>query len=118
MSNSLMLDITENASKKAKQLLLESNLKPIGIRIGILEGGCSGLSYNVELTGEVKNGDEIVKIQGVTFIIDPAATLFLIGLQLNGKKINLNLDLSSRIQMKLPVVDVVNLFLFRLNFFR
>ncbi len=79
MSNSLMLDITENASKKAKQLLLESNLKPIGIRIGILEGGCSGLSYNVELTGEVKNGDEIVKIQGVTFIIDPAATLFLIG---------------------------------------
>ncbi len=79
MKNSIMLNITEAAADKAKELLGKSDKKHIGFRIGVLQGGCSGLSYNVEFADDIKAGDEVVENKGITLIIDPAATLFLIG---------------------------------------
>ena len=79
MKNSVMLKITEAAFLKAKELLSNVDKECIGLKIGISQGGCSGLSYNIELAKEIKDSDEVVDEKGIKFIIDPAATLFLIG---------------------------------------
>jgi len=79
MSNSIMLKITDAAILKAKELLSSVNDGSIAIKIGILQGGCSGLSYNIDLVKEIKDSDEVVDEKGIKFIIEPAATLFLIG---------------------------------------
>ena len=80
MSNTIMLNVTDKAAEKAKNLLLGANdSKHLGLKIGISQGGCSGLTYEIEFADKINKGDEVVKYKGVTFIIDPAATLFLIG---------------------------------------
>lgn len=86
MSNSIMLKITDLAASKAKELMLDSNSDCIGLKVGILQGGCSGMSYNIEFAEKIKEGDEVVEDKGIKLIIDPAATLFLIGSTVDWKE--------------------------------
>src|SRR5262245_18841308 len=50
-----------------------------GIRIGVRTKGCSGLSYTLEFADKQEPMDEVVDSEGVKLLIDPKASLFLIG---------------------------------------
>ncbi len=78
MSKEISVNITKNAVSKARELL-SKNEHSIGLRIGIQKGGCSGMTYNVEHSKSINENDEIIKREGINFIIDPSAILFLIG---------------------------------------
>jgi iron-sulfur cluster assembly protein len=54
-----------------------------GLRIGIKSKGCSGLSYSVEYAKERSPGDEIIEDKGITIFVDPKATLFIIGSEMD-----------------------------------
>src|SRR5580693_4655159 len=54
--------------------------KPIvGVRVGVKNGGCAGMSYTMEFAESVAANDEVVEDQGVKLLIDPKALLFLLG---------------------------------------
>ena len=42
-----MISISEKASKKIKNMALDSNCGP-DIRVMVVDGGCSGLSYDMD----------------------------------------------------------------------
>ncbi|MBF0247488.1 MAG: iron-sulfur cluster assembly accessory protein [Alphaproteobacteria bacterium] len=64
--------------------LLESRGKPsVGIRIGVRTKGCSGLSYTLEFADEKNEFDEEMSVDGVTILIDPKATMFIIGTEMD-----------------------------------
>ena len=75
MTGKIIVNITEKASEKAKQLL-KNKESCYGLRVKVLDGGCSGKTYNVDYTDEVKENDEIVEKNGVKFVIEPSAILF------------------------------------------
>ena len=78
MAKQIEVNITNKAVQKAKELIsLDKN--SIGLRIEIQKGGCSGMTYNVIHTDKINNQDEVIKKNGVTFVIDPSAILFIIG---------------------------------------
>ncbi len=53
------------------------------MRVGVRKGGCSGLAYTVEYADDVKKFEDVVEDKGVRVIIDPKATLYLIGTQMD-----------------------------------
>ena len=73
-----------DAAAEQVQVLLSSRGKPsVGIRIGISTKGCSGMSYTIEYADEKGPFDEILEQKGVTILIDPKATMFIIGTEMD-----------------------------------
>jgi iron-sulfur cluster assembly protein len=77
--------LTDAAAARIRDLT-ERAEKPIaGLRVGVKNGGCAGMSYTVEYADEVKKSDEIVEDKGVKILIDPKAVLFLLGTEMDFK---------------------------------
>ncbi|HAD86766.1 MAG TPA: Fe-S cluster assembly scaffold SufA, partial [Rhodospirillaceae bacterium] len=54
-----------------------------GVRVGIRTKGCSGMSYTLEFADEKNEFDEVVEDKGVRIFIDPKATMFIIGTEMD-----------------------------------
>ena len=83
--NSSIVNITDSAVKRAK-FLLNNNPNLAGLRFSISKGGCSGMTYEVSLSKNINQGDEIVQKDGINFIIDPSAVMFLLGATIDWKE--------------------------------
>ena len=78
-----VITVTEAAAERVKALMAKSRGEVTGLRIRLKAKGCSGMSYSVEYAKERAPGDEIVEDKGVTLFIDPKATLFIIGTEMD-----------------------------------
>jgi len=78
-----VITVTEAAAARVKALMAKSQGEVQGLRIGVKTKGCSGMSYSVEYAKEQVAGDEVVEDKGVTLFIDPKATLFIIGSEMD-----------------------------------
>jgi len=57
--------------------------KYAGVRVGVTNGGCAGMSYTMDYASEAKPFEEVMEDKGVKIFIDPKAILFLIGTELD-----------------------------------
>ena len=48
MINNPLVNITDNAANRAKDLL-SNNQDVVGLRVSVSQGGCSGMTYKVSL---------------------------------------------------------------------
>ena len=54
------------------------------LRVGVKGGGCSGFSYILDLTGNLKDNDQIVSEQdGIKVICDPKSLLYIDGTEID-----------------------------------
>jgi iron-sulfur cluster assembly protein len=74
-----VIEISDSAAERIKHLLNSRGKPSEGVRVGVKKGGCSGLSYTIEYADDVKKFEDVVEDKGVKVIIDPKATLYLIG---------------------------------------
>jgi iron-sulfur cluster assembly protein len=77
------ITVTPAAVEKVKALLAGRGKPSAGIRIGIRTKGCSGMSYTLEFADARTPYDEVVETQGVTILIDPKATMFILGTEMD-----------------------------------
>src|ERR1700691_6802192 len=75
--------VTDEAAKRVQALLAKRGKPSAGIRIGVRSRGCSGLTYTLEYADEKGKLDEVVEDKGVTILIDPKATMFIIGTEMD-----------------------------------
>jgi iron-sulfur cluster assembly protein len=73
------ITLTDAAADRVKALLARHAGAAAGLRIGVKSKGCSGLSYNIEYADAKGPHDEVVEDKGVTIFIDPKATMFILG---------------------------------------
>jgi iron-sulfur cluster assembly protein len=78
-----VMTITDAAAERVKRLMANAGEDVIGIRIGVRPRGCSGMSYTVDYAKETKKFEEVIEDRGVRILIDPAATMFLIGTEMD-----------------------------------
>lgn len=77
------LTLTPAAIDRVRHLLAQRGKPSVGIRIGIRTKGCSGLSYTIEYADEKGAFDEAMEVEGMTILIDPKATLFILGTEMD-----------------------------------
>jgi iron-sulfur cluster assembly protein len=86
-----MINITNNASTKIKQLLKQRG-HGVGIRLGVRTTGCSGLAYTLEYvdqyTGEV--GVTNFAHQDFVVLVDAKSEVYLNGLTVDWVRNGLN----------------------------
>jgi iron-sulfur cluster assembly protein len=83
MATKQALTLTDAAAERVKALLAKRGKPSAGIRIGVRSRGCSGLTYTLEYADEKGKWDEVVQDKGVTLLIDPKATMFILGTEMD-----------------------------------
>jgi iron-sulfur cluster assembly protein len=75
--------LTEAAASRLGEIMTKADGQVKGVRVGVTNGGCAGMSYTMEYASEAKPFEEVMEDKGVTIFIDPKAILFLIGTELD-----------------------------------
>ncbi|MFO1085879.1 MAG: iron-sulfur cluster assembly accessory protein [Reyranellaceae bacterium] len=78
-----VMTVTPAAAERVKALIDGRGKPTAGIRIGVRSKGCSGLSYTLEFADSPQPMDEVVEAGGIKLLIDPKASLFLIGTEMD-----------------------------------
>ncbi|MEE8502136.1 MAG: iron-sulfur cluster assembly accessory protein [Kiloniellales bacterium] len=78
-----IITLTETAAERVRQLIAKSEKPVLGVRVGVKTRGCSGLSYFVEYAEDQKKFEDMVEDKGVRIFIDPTATMFLLGSEMD-----------------------------------
>lgn len=77
-----IINITESAKEELKRLIIKESNNPDGVRLNLLAGGCSGLSYNLEFD-KIKENDYINDFDKIKVLIDPKSALYLADITLD-----------------------------------
>ena len=80
-----VVSLTDAAADKIKGIMAGADRPIIGVRVGVRNGGCAGMSYTLDYAESVNPLDERVEDKGVTLLVDPKAVLFLLGTQMDYK---------------------------------
>ena len=75
--------LTDAAAARICQIMAGADGKYAGVRVGVTNGGCAGMSYTMDYASEAKPFEEVMEDKGVKIFIDPKAILFLIGTELD-----------------------------------
>ena len=78
-----VMRLTEAAADRLKEIM--AGKSAAGLRVGVKNGGCAGMSYTMEYADSVNPTDEVVEDKGVRILIDPKAVLFLLGTEMDYK---------------------------------
>jgi len=74
--------MTENAVQKILALVPEEHRTDRGLRVKVVGGGCSGLSYKMDLDQQ-RDGDRVFERDGARIIVDRKSYLYLNGTELD-----------------------------------
>ena len=78
-----VMRLTDAAATRIKDILGKAEKPIAGVRVGVKNGGCAGMSYTMEVAEAAGPTDEIVEDKGVTVLVDPKAILFLLGTEMD-----------------------------------
>ena len=73
-----MIELTESAAGKIKQLAAAKGIADGGLRVKVVGGGCSGLTYKMDVD-QRRDGDKVFERDGAKLVIDRKSFLYLNG---------------------------------------
>lgn len=84
MTEAPMITVSERAAKQIQQLMRDESLgTDYFIRVSVVGGGCSGLSYNLDFDNETKAGDQEFIDGDIKVVCDMKSFLYLCGTELD-----------------------------------
>src|SRR5580698_3955295 len=75
--------LTDAAATRIAEIMANAEGKYLGVRVGVVNGGCAGMSYVMDYAEEAKPFEEVMEEKGVKIFIDPKAILFLLGTEMD-----------------------------------
>jgi iron-sulfur cluster assembly protein len=76
------ITLTDNAVQKILALVASDQSEEKGLRVKVVGGGCSGLSYKMDLD-QKRDGDRVFERDGARIIVDRKSYLYLNGTELD-----------------------------------
>src|SRR5229473_4938461 len=77
-----VIHVTPKAIAKIRQAFAKQGVEGV-LRLGVLGGGCSGLSYQFKFDTRERPTDKIFEFDGVKVLVDPKSLLYLHGMTLD-----------------------------------
>ena len=74
-----MIEITDQARDQLQHIMEREDKQGHGLKVAVKGGGCSGLSYSMDLLAEPESGDQVIETNGVRVFLDMGSTLYLTG---------------------------------------
>ena len=82
-----MLTLSEKAADRVKDLIkAKEGLTDPGLRVRVVAGGCSGLSYELDLADGANDDDQVYENYGVKVFVDGKSDLYLAGVEIDWKE--------------------------------
>jgi iron-sulfur cluster assembly accessory protein len=78
-----MITLTDMAAKKVSDLRLEEGKAEWGLRIRVVGGGCSGMSYELGWEDEAGADDSVVEAHGIKLYVDQLSAPYLAGTEID-----------------------------------
>ncbi len=78
-----MIHVTEKAAGEIKRLLAKETAPDSFLRVQVVGGGCSGMSYKLGFDSQMKDSDKIFEELGVKVVVDPKSYLYIAGTTLD-----------------------------------
>ena len=78
-----MVQLTETAIGKVREILDSQEPKPAGLRIAVVGGGCSGFSYSMAFENSPGMLDKTYSFAGLKVFVDQASLLYLDGAEVD-----------------------------------
>jgi iron-sulfur cluster assembly protein len=78
-----VLRLTDAAAEQIKSVMSRADKPVVGLRVGLKNAGCAGMSYTLDFADKQNPLDELVEDKGARVLIDPKAILFLIGTEMD-----------------------------------
>jgi iron-sulfur cluster assembly protein len=79
-----MIHISEGAADQIKRIQTDEKKETeLFLRVRVVGGGCSGLSYKLDFDTQLKSDDKVFENHGVKVVTDPKSYLHLIGTELD-----------------------------------
>ncbi len=78
--------VSEKAKTKVLKLMEDAGVATdpaYFLRVGVVGGGCSGLSYKLDFDNEVKPMDQVFEDNGIKVVTDLKSFLYLVNTELN-----------------------------------
>lgn len=75
--------LSEKAAQQIKSVQEREAKQSFGLRVSVVGGGCSGLSYKMSFDETPNDGDQVYTLSGVKVFLDPKSLLFLKGTELD-----------------------------------
>ncbi len=76
----LKVGITDLAKQKLIEFLGDKPLDEVGLRVGVIPGGCSGAQYDLQFAEAPESHEMVVEANGVRMFIDPKFAVLLNGI--------------------------------------
>jgi len=80
-----VLTLSDAAANRVQEIIEKADRPIAGVRVGVKNGGCAGMSYTMEYAEAQKPGEDVVEDKGVKVFVDPKAVLFLPGTEMDYK---------------------------------
>ena len=80
-----MIEVTPKAVGKIREAFAKQGVSGGGLRLGVLGGGCSGLSYQFKYEPKPRPTDNVLRFEDVEVYVDPKSMIFLDGMTLDWK---------------------------------
>jgi len=81
-----VIRLTDAAAVRIRDIMEKSEGRYIGVRVGVKNGGCAGMSYTMDYAESQGPLDEMIEEKGVRIFIDPKAVMFLIGTEMDFRR--------------------------------
>jgi iron-sulfur cluster insertion protein len=78
-----MITLTDTAARKITELRTEEGKPEWGLRVRLVGGGCSGMSYELGWEDAPADGDEVLESHGIKVFVDKHSAAYLAGSEID-----------------------------------